>query len=110
MTQLESSEFQGHSLIFENDNMGLVWSFRKGRSKRCPYVTMIIQALNYVAVHFSVNLIVRHRKRKTTPDSVLADTLTRQDDASKLALSLLQPKNFEENSGDLKPIAKIKLH
>ena len=63
----------------ETDNSGLVWAYKKGRSRTCPYLNMFLESINYVALMYSVTLYIRHVNRKTTQVSACADALTRDD-------------------------------
>ena len=63
--------FSNKSLVIETDNSGLVWAYKKGRSRTCPYLNMFLESINYVAMMYSVNLYIRHVHRKTTQDSAL---------------------------------------
>ena len=85
--------FAGQSLIIDCDNEGLVWAWKKGRSKTCKYLSLLLNAMNYVAVMYSVNLYFRHVKRKTTPASIMADHLTRDDDHRDAILKLTKDRN-----------------
>ena len=85
--------FAGQSLIIDCDNEGLVWAWRKGRSKTCKYLSLLLNAMNYVAVMYSVNLYFRHVKRKTTPASTMADHLTRDDNHREAILKLTKDRN-----------------
>ena len=85
--------FAGKSIVIDCDNERLVWAWKKGRSKSCKYLSQILIAMNYVAVMYSVNLNLRHVKRKTTPASVMADHLTRDDKARAAILNLTKERN-----------------
>ena len=85
--------FAGQSLIIDCDNEGLVWAWKKGRSKTCKYLSLLLNAMNYVAIMYSVNLYFRHVKRKTTPASIMADHLTRDDDHRDAILKLTKDRN-----------------
>ena len=86
--------FKGQSLIIDCDNEGLVWAWRQGRSKTCQYLSQLIAAMNYSAVMFSVNVYFRHVRRKTTPASIMADHLTRDDEKAQAILRLTKPHNI----------------
>ena len=87
------SEFEGQSIIIDCDNEGLVWAWQIGRSKTCKYLSQILNTINYTAVMYSVNLYFRHVKRKTTPASIMADHLTRDDDDRAAILKLTKLRN-----------------
>ena len=79
----------------ETDNSGLVWAYKKGRSRTCPYLNMFLESINYVAMMYSVNLYIRHVNRKTTQDSACADALTRDDkDMETILLTTKQENQF----------------
>ena len=93
--------FSNKSLVIETDNSGLVWAYKKGRSRTCPYLNMFLESINYVAMMYSVNLYIRHVHRKTTQDSACADALTRDDNDMEAVLLTTKQENQFFNFPDL---------
>ena len=94
-------QFENKSLIIETDNSGLVWAYKAGRSKTCPYLNMLLESINYVAMMYSVNLYIKHVYHKTTEDSASADALTRDDDDMAAILQSTKEHNQYFNFPDL---------
>ncbi len=67
-------------VVLKVDNLGTVWAYEKGRSKEDPYTSVIMTALNHIAVYFSCKLYVTHCPRLSCEAAVLADLLTRTND------------------------------
>ena len=93
-------DFKNKSLIIETDNSGLVLAYKKGRLRTCPYLNMLLESINYVAMMYSVNLNICHVNRKTTEDSASADALTRDDDNLAAILLSIKKKNKFFNFSD----------
>ena len=74
--------YTGKNIIIHTDNKGLFYAWSKGRSDSCLYTSCLLKALMYVSCQFSVNLIIYHKKRRSTHLSLLADILTRCDNES----------------------------
>ena len=64
------------------DNLATVWAYENGRSRTDPYTSVIISALNHIAVSIPCKLYVQHVPRVSTYHALLADILSRHDDKS----------------------------
>ena len=94
-------DFENKSLIIETDNSGLVSAYKNGRSRTCPYLNMLLESINYIAMMYSVNLYIRHVNHKTTQDSACADALTRDDKDMEAILLTTKKENQFFNFPDL---------
>lgn len=74
-----ASKLHGKHVILYVDNLATVWSYKKGKSKTDPYSSVIISALNHIAVSLHVKLYVKHCPRLSTKPAIMADLLTRTD-------------------------------
>ena len=72
--------FTNSGLIVMTDNTGVVYAYKRGRSRACDLTSSLIQALNVLVSEFSVQLEIRHIKRRSNALSTIADKLTRSDD------------------------------
>ena len=70
----------GTHIVLKVDNLGTVWAYEKGRSKEDPYTSVIMTALNHIAVYFSCKLYVTHCPRLSCEAAVMADLLTRTNE------------------------------
>lgn len=68
-----------HVVLFV-DNIATVWAYENGRSRKDPYTSVIISALNHIAVSAPCKLYVKHLPRVSTYQALLADILSRQND------------------------------
>ena len=76
----EINLFINSGLIVMTDNTGVVYAYKRGRSRVCDLTSSLIQALNILVSEFSVQLEIRHVKRRSNGLSTIADKLTRSDD------------------------------
>ena len=74
---------RGRHVLMLVDNIGSVWGYAKGRSKMDPYTSVILTALNHVALSYSCYLYVHHCPRVSTTAAILADSLSRSDNKGR---------------------------
>lgn len=78
------------------DNLGTVWAYEKGRSKEDMYTSVIMFALNHLAIHFSCRLYVQHCPRLSSEAAVIADLLSR---TNPQGLDFVQRKQADIKKG-----------
>ena len=66
--------------ILKIDNKASVFAFQKGRSKRDPYCTVIVAAMNFLLVQLNARMEVYHLPRVSDRAAIWADHLSRKDD------------------------------
>ena len=74
------SQFINSTVVLMVDNLGTVWAYEKGRSKEDMYTSVIMFALNHLAIHFSCKLYVQHCPRLSSEAAVAADLLSRTNE------------------------------
>ena len=87
----EIHHFTNSGLIIMTDNVGVVYAFKRGRSRVCDLTSCLIQALNILICEFSIQLEIRHVKRRSTVLATIADKLTRADDDAKEVVKSFGP-------------------
>ena len=65
--------------ILKIDNKASVFAFRKGSSKRDPYCSVIVSALNFLLVQLNSHMEVHHLPRVSDHAVIWADHLSRKD-------------------------------
>ena len=79
----------GRPVLFLVDNVAVMWSYNKGRSRSDPYTSMFVFMLQLLATHFNIKIFVRHVRRCSTNAADLADKLTRTNpEGRELALKI----------------------
>lgn len=72
-------QVKNHHVILLVDNLPTVWAFKKGRSKTDVYSSVIISALQFLAVSLECKLYVQHCPRLSSKPAIMADLLSRTD-------------------------------
>ena len=84
------------NVVLMVDNLGTVWAYEKGRSKEDMYTSVIMFALNLLAIHFSCRLYVQHCPRLSSEAAVIADLLSR---TNPQGLAFVQRKQSDIRKG-----------
>lgn len=85
------TELAGKYIILENDNQSVVWAFHNGRSRSDDYASLMVMALNDLAMRLHAAVYVVYRRRLSTSAAAYADTLTRGDAQGIAILRSLYP-------------------
>ena len=62
---------------------GCVYGMERGRSRSDPYTSLLIQSIYTISVELNIFIKVGHTKRCSTKYSIVADGLTRTNEAGK---------------------------
>lgn len=84
-------ELAGQYIVFEVDNLSVVWAYSNGRSRTDDYASVLVMAINDLAMRLHAAVYVKYCRRLSTPAAAYADVLTRGDEKGVAALRNMFP-------------------